>query len=212
MRSVKVSRAPVLLVLAATLAGCAVLGRKGATEDGPEAELRRGIDAAQAQDYVRAREILEPLYREHYLDDTGRRALLVLTLAELDPRNATRRLYAASDFATSLLNAPLIPSWEKGAAETLYLLSIELGGHEQEMDRAEAAKDSAEHRAVVASRQLLPSSTRESWPTQMRRVRAERDSLNRRADALQATLRTRDRELADAKQELERIKKTLKIK
>ncbi|MEO7670839.1 MAG: hypothetical protein ABIV28_01345 [Longimicrobiales bacterium] len=185
--------------------------RTGGKEDGPEAELKRGIKAAQTQDYAKAREILEPLYRAHYMDETGRRALMALTLAELDPRNATRRLYAASDFATSLIKAPLVPFWEKAAAETLYLLSIELGGLEQEMGRVEAAKDSA-YRAAAASGLVLPSSTRESWPTQLRRVRDERDALTKRVETLTGTLRTRDRELADAKQELERIKKTLKIR
>jgi hypothetical protein len=210
MGTVNMSRVPVLLVLAVAFAGCAVLGR-GAKVPGPEAELQRGIAAAQAQDYVKAREILEPLYRAHYMDETGRQALLALTLAELDPRNSGRRLYAASDFATTLLNAQLISPWEKAAAETLYLLSVELGGHEQEMDRVEAAKDSAEHRADML-KATLPSSTRESWPAQLRRIRDERDALTKRVETLQATIRTKDRELADAKQELDRIKKTLKIK
>jgi hypothetical protein len=56
-----------------------------------------------------------------------------------------------------------------------------------------------------------PTSPVQSVPQRLNTVQAERDALSKRVTDLQLTLRTRDRELADAKQELERIKKTLKI-
>ena len=205
------TRVPLVFVLGIALAGCAMVSSV-ARRPNHEAELQRGIAAAQAQDYATAREVLEPLYRTYWTEESGRRALMVLTAVELDPRNATRRLYAASDFATTLLNAQEMPSWEKSLAETMYLLSVELGGHEQELDRVEAAKDSAQHAAAAAQRGPLPSSTRESVPTQLRKLREERDALTKRVDALQATVRTRDKDLAEAKAELERIKKVFKIK
>ncbi len=204
-------RVPLLFVLTVAIAGCATLRQmRGPGE--AEVELSRGIAAAQAQEYEKARQILEPLYRAHWMDDSGERALMVLTALELDPRNSSRRLYAASDFATSLLNSKDIAAWDKTVATTLYLLSIEVGGVEQQLDRAAASKDSAVNAATAARLGSLPSSTRESWPSQLRRMREDRDALTKRVETLQATLRTRDRDLAEAKQELERIKKTLKIK
>jgi hypothetical protein len=210
MRTGIVTRMTVPLLTTAALSGCALLGLGSGS--GSESQLERGIAAVQAQDYATARSILEPLFRAHPDDDEGERALVLLTTLELDPRNPARRLYAASDYATSLLNLPELPVWQKPIAEALYLLSIELGGHEQELDRIEAAKDSAVHEAAAAKQRALPVSTRESWPARLRRVEAERDALDKKVESLQASLHAREKELADAKQELQRIKKTLKIK
>ncbi len=214
----KKARVPVVLMVAAACASCAMIGG-GTRGPSAESELERGAAAARAQDYATARTILEPVYRAHYMDKAGTRALMLLTAIDLDPRNANRRLSAASDYATTLLNSDAMPVWEKPVAETLYLLSVELGGLEQEIGRAEAAKDSAQNLAAAARRANLPSSPRESWPAQLRKMREERDAMSKRLETLQTTVRTRDRELAEAKQELagakqelERIKKTLKIK
>jgi hypothetical protein len=205
-------RASLALALTVGISGCSVIGRVSGA--GPEAELTRGVAAARAQDYATARSVLEPLYRAHYMDEYGRKALLVLTALELDPRNAERRLYAAADFAVAALNAKDVPDWEVPLAESLYLLSQELGGHEEALARAEAAKQQAQNvaAAAVADRRAALQSNREPWPTQVRKLREANDELKKRADALQAAVRARDKELAEANQELERIKKTLKIK
>jgi hypothetical protein len=184
-------------------------GPKGRT---PESELARGAAALVALDYTAAREILEPLYRAHFRDRTGQRALLLLTTADLDPRNAGRRLALASDYARMLIEpADTTEAWQRPVAETLYLLSQELGGHEEELADAEAARQQAQQTAAALQRKL-PQSTRESWPAQLKKVRDDRDALSKRVEQLQATIRAKDKDLADAKQELERIKKTLKIK
>ena len=202
------TRIPLLLLVTGMTAGCAVLPARGPSA---ESELARGIAAIRSQNYTSAREILEPVYRAHYMDRAGQQALLLLTIADLDPRNQERRLYAASDYASSLLNIKDTPEWERGVAETLYLLSQELGGHEEQLERAEAARQQAQQTAASLQREL-PKSSRESWPTQLRKVREDRDAMAKKVDQLQASLRAKDKELTDVTQELERIKKTLKIK
>jgi hypothetical protein len=205
------TRTPLVFVVTAALAGCAIL--RGPDGPSAESELARGIAALRSQNFVGARDILEPVYRAHYMDKAGQQALLMLTIADLDPRNQTRRLYAASDYASSLLNAKDTPQWEVGVAETLYLLSQELGGHEEELDRAEAAKQQAQQTAAALQRQITPPRYQgESWPAQLRKMRDDRDALAKKVEQLQATVKSRDKDLAEANAELERIKKTLKIK
>lgn len=205
------ARTPLLVLVTAALAGCAVMGRgpKGAT---PDSELARGVAALVAQDYASARAILEPLYRAHYMDKTGQRALMLLTTSELDPRNAGRRLAVGSEYARMMLTkGDSTDTWQRPLAETLYLLSQELGGHEDELASAEAARQRAQQNAAALQRKL-PQSTRESWPAQVKKIKDDRDALSKRVEQLQATIRAKDRDLAEATQELERIKKTLKIK
>lgn len=202
-----------LLVLTAGLGGCAVVhGARGPTPT-PAAELERGVTALHAQNYTAAREILEPLYKAHLNDYIGQRSLMLLTAGDLDPRNQTRRLSAAQDYAGTLLTTRDTATWQRPLAETLYLLSQELGAREEQLDRVEAAKQQAQHTAAALQKQAaLPMTTRESWPEQLKKMRDDRDALTKKVEQLQATIKARDKDLADATQELERIKKTLKIK
>jgi hypothetical protein len=204
------TRGPLLAAVMVVVAGCATL--RGSGGPSPESELERGVAAARAQDFSRTREILEPLYRAHYMDEIGHRALLVLTAAELDPRNSARRLYAAADYAGSLLNSREIAAYQVPIAESLYLLSQELGGHEEELARAEAEKQQAQSAAAAADRRASLRSNREPWPTQVAKLREANEDLKKKVDQLQGTVAKRDKDLAEAKEELERIKKTLKIK
>jgi hypothetical protein len=209
-------RASLFIVIATVVAGCSVL--RGSSGPTPESELQRGLAALRSQDYGAARAILEPLYRAHWMDETGQRALLVLAAAELDPRNADRRLPAATELAGTLLNVKDVPAWEIPVTESLYLLSLEIGSQEAAIARAENAEREALNAAQVAKQTsaagsvTLPRLTRESWPSQLRKVREDRDALAKKVDQLQSAVKARDKDLAEAKQELERIKKTLKIK
>ena len=195
-------RAPLLIALAAALTGCAVLG--GIGEPDTEAQLDRGLAALRAREYADARRILEPVYQSSWQNRAGQDALMALAAAELDPRNPDRRLWAGADLAGRLLNIPQAAPEYIPVAETMYLLAVELGAQEEQLARADSAK-------AAADRARRPSSSVLSVPARMSKLQADRDALNRRVEQLQTTLRTRDKELADAKQELERIKKTLKI-
>jgi peptidoglycan hydrolase CwlO-like protein len=196
-------KAPLILGLTAVLSSCAVLS--GVGEPDAEAELDRGLTALRAREYDDARRILEPVYQSSWQQPVGQEALLALAAMELDPRNPERRLWAGADLAGRLLSIPQASAADVPVAETLYLLAVELGAAEERIARADSVTQAAEDRS------RRPTSSVLSVPARMAKLQSERDGLSRRNEQLQATLKTRDKELADAKQELERIKKTLKI-
>jgi hypothetical protein len=199
------TRLTLLVVSMAAMTGCAALAGLRDSPD-PRAQLEDGAAAVEAQEYLRARGLLEPLVREHPSHEIGQRALLVLIAAELDNRNPERRLWAAADMAARLLETERVERWVVPVAESYYLLAMELGAAEERIAAAEAQA----RRADAAARRTPPASTRPSVPVQLDRVRTERDQARRQADQLQQQLATRDRELRETRQELERIKRTIR--
>jgi hypothetical protein len=192
-------RAALLLALSAVVAaGCAAIGGRGTPD--PQAQLVEGVAAVQAQQYLRARGLLEPLFFQRYSEPVGQQALLVLIASEIDHRNPDRRLWAAADMAGRLINLPGAEPWVVPVAEAYYLLALELGAAEERVAQAEA-------RAADAR---LPQPTRESVPAQISRITAERDQARRRAEQMEQQLATRDRELRETRQELERIRRTIR--
>jgi hypothetical protein len=205
---------PLLVALSvAGLSGCAAITlSRGVT---PRDQLAHAAAALEAQNYVRARELLEPVYYQYWMEPVGQQALLMLIAAELDGRNPSRRLWAAADMATRLLHIPDVEPWVVPVAESYYLLAIELGATEERVALAEAARADAEERAVRAERaagppRRLPTANRETVPSQLRRVNQNREELRRQVEQLQGEISERDRELRETRQELERIKKTIK--
>jgi hypothetical protein len=196
-------RAALLLALStAGLSGCAALSLSKAPD--PAAQLNAGIVALEAQDYPGARGHLEPLYRERWQEPVGQRALLALIAAELDSRNPDRRLWAAADMSARLLNIPQVEPWMVPVAESYYLLAVELGAQEERLARADSARAAAEAAAD------LPASSRESVPARIRSITTERDALRRRVGELEQLAATRDKELKETRQELERVKQTIR--
>jgi outer membrane protein assembly factor BamD (BamD/ComL family) len=184
-------------------AGCAAVF--GARSPDPRTQLREGVEAMHAQQYLRGRGLLEPLYYQDPTSEVAQEAMVVLIAAELDNRNPDRRLWAAADMAARLLQLENPQPWVLPVAETYYLVAMELGAAEERIARAESARAAAEARV-----RSLPESTRESVPARISRVSAERDQARRRADQLEQQLATRDRELRETKQELDRIRRTIK--
>lgn len=202
------TRAALLLALStAGLAGCAAVGIT--RQPDPQAQLNLGAAALEAQEYGRARDLLEPLYREHWQDRVGQQALVTLIAAELDNRNPDRRLWAAADMSARLLSIPKLQPWLVPIGESYYLLSLELGAQEERLARADSARAAAEAEVEAAAREL-PSSTRESVPARINRVTTERDALRRRVGELEQQAEARDKELRETKQELERVKQTIR--
>jgi hypothetical protein len=198
-------RAVLLLVLIALgSAGCAAVF--GGSGPDPRVQLQEGIAAVEARQFLRARGLLEPLVYEDPSGPVGQHALLVLIAAELDNRNADRRLWAAADMASRLLSQEQAESWMVPVTETYYLLAMELGAAEQRIAEAESARAAAETRAARA----LPTLTRESVPARIARVNSERDQARRRAEQAEQQLAERDRELLQTKQELDRIRRTIR--
>lgn len=198
-------RTPLILGIAVMLGGCAMLTRG----DGPdaEAELARGLAALRAQEYAAARSILTPVFESSWQERTGQQAALALAAAELDSRNPTRRLWAGADMAGRFLNIPDVAPEDVPVAETLYLLAVELGAQEEALARADSAKVQAEQAAAAAR----PRSGVQTVPARLRAVENERAELAKQVTQLTQSLRARERELAEARQELARIKKTIKI-
>jgi hypothetical protein len=190
-----------LLLTTVGVSGCAAVA--AIRGDDPRAQLEAGAAAAVAQEYLRARGLLEPLYYDRPGEAVGQTALLVLLAAELDNRNPDRRLWAAADMAGRLLASEPAESWMVPRGETYYLLAMELGAAEERIAAAESA------RATAESRQL-PASTQESVPARVGRVTTERDQARRQVEQLQQQLAVRDRELRETRAELERIKRTIR--
>ncbi|CAN5887478.1 hypothetical protein BH23GEM9_BH23GEM9_00840 [soil metagenome] len=193
-------RATLLLILgAAGIGGCAALGSRGVD---PRAQLHEGVTAVHAQEYLRARALLEPLVREMPGESIGQQAMLVLIAAELDSRNPNRRLWAAADMAGRLLIAEPAEPWLLPLAESYYLLAVELGAAEERVQQAEARSE--------ALAQALPSMTRPTVPEQLGAAYRERDQARRQAEQLQQQLATSERDLRETRQELERIRRTIR--
>lgn len=207
-----------LALLAIALSGCALV--RAEPDESPERQLDQGLAALEARDFRRARAILDTLYRAHWQDPVGQRAMLVLIAAELDSRNPNRQLWAAADLSARYLNIEDLPRWHVPVGEALYLIAQELGATEERLARAEAESQQAIAERAEVQRELqaadtsggrtLPTTTRETVPMRIRRLSAERDDLQRRLTAAEQRLAARDKELADAQAELERIRKTLK--
>lgn len=183
-------------LLAVGVSGCSLIATPNA-----EQRLEAGLAALQRGDRGIAHEQIQPVSTEHWGEPVGHRATLVLAAAELDPRNPTRRLWVGADMSARILSHHATPPWMEPIAETLYLLSLELGANEEQLARTEAQRDSA---------QALPRLPGPSFMVQLETARGERDRARRRAAALEATLAAKEKELKDKEQELERIKKTLK--
>ncbi|HSJ14261.1 MAG TPA: hypothetical protein VK939_07590 [Longimicrobiales bacterium] len=211
-----------LALLALAFSGCAAV--RGGSDVSPERQLDRGLAALEARDFRRARAILDTIYRAHWQERVGQRAMLALIASELDSRNADRQLWTAADLAARYLNIEDLPRWHVPVGEALYLIAQELGATEERLARAEAESQQAlaERRAEqeevqrelqaadTAGGRALPTSTRETVPMRIRRLSAERDELQRRLAAAEQRVTAREKELADAQAELERIRMTLK--
>jgi chromosome segregation ATPase len=213
-------RAMVVAFLTIGVAACATL--RGERGPSPKGQLRRGLTALAAHDYVGARPVLERLYLEHPQEAEGREALLALAAAELDSRNADRRLGVGAELAGRYLSLESIPGWTVPAAETLYLLAEELGEGYAELARADSTRQAAEAeradalQAISLARggQPLPQSEVQSMPHLIRRLNAEHEEevagLQERVNTLQERLAAKAKELKDAQAELERIRRVLK--
>ena len=196
-----------LLLLAFSVTGCATLASMYRSD--PEKQLDLGVTALLAQQYSEARTLLEPLFRERLDEETGQRAGVLLIAAELDNRNPQRRLWAAADMAARLLSAHDLESWLVPVGESYYLLALELGAQEQRLARADSARAAAEEVMAEASR-ALPSFGLESVPARINRITAERDELRRRVSELNAAKDSIDTELRTTRQELERVRQTIR--
>jgi len=198
-RGIEMRRAALVLALStAGMTACATVNGNIGRGERPEDRLTRGLRALQTQDFVMARNVLDSLYMEQWSKPVGQHAALALVAAEVDTRNTDRQLWRAADISARLLNIPKLDRWMVPVAESYYNLALELGAQEQRL-----AERKADERTI-------PQASRESVPAQMNRLTTQRDEAKKQAEQLQQQLAAKDKELRETKQELERIKRTIK--
>jgi tetratricopeptide (TPR) repeat protein len=179
--------------IAGLLVSCATL--KAPFESSAEERFNQGLEALARGEYPVAYGHLSWVAEHHSHEKYGQQALLALAAMELDPRNQSRRIEVGADMAANYLRLPEKPLWTQPVAQTLYLLSLELGAAEE---RAERAERQAERVA-----EKLPNLPGPSVTAKLRTTEQERERLARRVDAL-------EKQLQEKEQELERIKKTIR--
>lgn len=177
--------ATVLAAVAFLLAGCATARSVWQSPD--DDRFNAGVRSLANGDFAEAHAHLRWVAERFANQESGRRAVLILSALELDPRNPQRRPEIGSDLAATYLRLDHREDWLAGVAQTLYLVGLELGGVEQRIERAEA----------------LPKLPGPTVTARMKSLEQERDRLTRRVNALET-------ELAEKTRELERIRKTVK--
>jgi hypothetical protein len=200
-------RALPIAAAAFLLAGCAALGLTPAFTI--EQRLERGLAQLSGEEVDEGYALLHEIATAYSYDELGQRALLALAAWELDPRNPRRRLWAAADLSALYLGADGVSSWTVPVAETLYLLAQELGAVEERAARAEEQARAAEQRAreaearARAAARQPPQFRGTTVPARVQAAAGERDQLAARVRELEQTV-------AAQRQELERIRQTLR--
>jgi len=93
----------------------------------PAEHLTTGLVALEEADYNIAYDNLIEVRSVCGDSPLGQQALLVLAAAELDPRNPERQIELAAEFSAHYLGLPNRAAWAQPLAESLYLLSMEIG-------------------------------------------------------------------------------------
>jgi len=186
------------IALALAVAGCATL-RPGGGD--PGRSLDAGLRALAVGDYVTARSHLDRAGLDPNGGDAGRRALLLGTLAQLDPRNPDRDFGVAAQRAAALRRDAADVSWTGMAGEVLVELSAELSGTRARIRRADQDRHAAVTAAILA---------RAAFDARVAVLTGQRDFARRQAAELEDTLAARDKELKEKTQELERIRRTIR--
>lgn len=183
----------------------------GAEEEQPEPEapvsaearLDRGIQALEAGEYATASTRLARLASRCESGRPGRRAVLLLAGASLDPRNPDASPDRGARLAAHVLGLPGSDPTERALSETLYLLALDRGGEppgegapsDSEETGADGypaprfydcdavAGDTGQSRSVALPR--LPGTPSAEV---LSRTRGERDFLQSRVVTLQAEL------------------------
>lgn len=200
-------------------ANCASMPRQADGTD-PEQVFASALAALEREDFQTAFDDLVWVYQNAWGEPVGRRALLVLAAAELDPRNPMRRLGVGAELLADYMRAPGTPPANGPVAEALYLLALELGAAEEQIARAEAEAERAEEQAEraraaaaredaertvaaqPAARGPLPELPGPPVTARIRELDAARRALAAENADLEALL-------AECRAELERIEQTL---
>lgn len=193
---------PLILLVGIVLVACA-----RATVETP-AEQPALLDEASAaldrSDFAKAEELLRSVATRCESGADGPAALLLLAAMHLDPRNPHGSPVVAAQLAARYLQVPSAPPASVGEAESLYLLSLDLGappvedplapipssGRDRPARRVPSGWRAADRfdgcersEPAVAGRPLPRHPGTPLWEA-LERVWAERDSLSRRVERL----------------------------
>lgn len=122
------SRFAILFV--ALLPSCMLAGPAEApSEDAArERTFEDGIDALEQAEFERASQRLAAVAAICPVDEVGRRAMLLLAAAELDPRNRAGRVEVAAELTAFQLTRPsATETWSTALAREIHLLALDYG-------------------------------------------------------------------------------------
>lgn len=195
------------LLVATLVSGCATLGL---WDGGSRAEdvYEQGLSALERQQYREAYDHFAWVAQHHPREEIGTQAMLALAAIELDPRNEQRRLDVGAEILGRYFYSEATPAWQRPLLASAYLLALELGAKDDEVQQAREAAAAAEDEA--RDRRSLPSLSGPSVRAQLGELRGERTALRQENEQLKTRVSRLESQLAETKAELERIKKTIK--
>lgn len=199
-----------LLSLVAVLAvplgwSCAVGGGAGGRSYGSGSErtaLGDGIRALETGEYETAADRLGWLASRCESGVIGRRALLLLATASLDPRNPDASPDRGASLTAHALALPGTEPEDRVVAEALYLLALELGGRVRAPGDGGSSGGGGEEAGLAprfqdcrsldaddsAAQPQLPTLPGSPMARLYAQIRTERDSLQARVTALEAEI------------------------
>jgi hypothetical protein len=194
---------PIMLVFAASSLSACALGTPRPDHSDPEYRARRAFDALHLDAFPVARNDLQWLAARCEAGARGRRALLLLAAAELDPENRHGSPHRAARAAASYLLLPDADGEHVPLARALYRLAID-GGATPADAQALAGEDgplfagrfdTCDADGPVDSTLSLPTTPIETSAARMQALeasvlalRTESDSLRVRAEQLETEL------------------------
>lgn len=201
-------RSALLAALLVVPFSCARL-RLGSPTASPHERLSRALVALDSGQYAPATQQLLEIASMYPDRAVGRQALLAAAAAELDPRNAERQMDQGAALLAQYLRRSGAADWTQPQAETMYLLSLELGAaaDRAEQAEAEAARARAAQSLAAAKLPRLPGAPLTDRIDDLQR---ERDRLAARVKELETSNAGLQKQLADTVQELKRIRRTLR--
>ncbi len=195
-----------LLVLAAPV-GCGRF-RSAPPTPTPRQRFVAALAALDSGHYAPATQALSALSQEYGEQAVGRQALLAAAAAAVDPRNPQRQLDEGAALLGRYLRESRPDDWVQPLAQSLYLLSTELGGAAERAQQADAAA-----RALARadeSQRALPHLPGAPVTARIDDLAHERDRLAAQVKELETTSAGLQRQLADTVQELKRVRRTLR--
>lgn len=201
----------------ALVVGCAFLSPRA--EEAPrDSRLEIAAALVEAGAYPRAEAVLRMLASRCENGEDGRRALLLLSSLQLDPRNEAGVPDSAALMAARYLSLPDATPAERPVAESLYVLALELGadpGLRPTSEPGAGAPASRFSACALPSEELsapltLPVLERPPLVTVLYDLRHRVDSLGEQTGQLRSRNRALETQVSELQAELDRLRRLLR--